>query len=201
MSNPAYGIRVNEEYALRFSELLSSEGFNALLQHEAERSFDVDDLTPHGWLWFLGWARSHDVNVNEDLLLHLTERWSNVFMQVLAIDVATQQAEGGSRSAITPLSEFEHPFLRRLLQHSVELPEIESGGYEDIPTTRAENTLVALLQIGRDITIEAARSLLHHSWRGQSKLRNYYMALRENLDAETQEIWDLRLGPLWQKEF
>lgn len=56
MANPAHGIRVNEEYSLRFAKLLSSEEFALLLRREASRLKDPDDLTAHGWLWLLGWA-------------------------------------------------------------------------------------------------------------------------------------------------
>jgi hypothetical protein len=68
----------------------------------------------------------------------------------------------------------------------------ERGGTR---TRHAESVLVALLQLGREITLDAASSLLHHRWEGQTKLLQFYRLLWEGLDEETQKAWEIRLQP------
>jgi len=203
MSNPAYGIRTNEEYALRFAMLLDSEQFGSLMIHEAKELSAIDTLTPHGWLWFLRWAQSQSVPLNHKVLLDVIETWSSVLLQASAIDVGTQDTEWTEHRQIVPLEEFNHPFLRELLLRSIRLPETEPSQVEKIEgldeglvrTSRAEGVLVALLQVGREITLDAATTLLHHRWMGQFKLVNYFWLLWQGLDAETQEVWNSRLRP------
>jgi hypothetical protein len=201
MANPAYGIRVNEDHALRFATLLEREEVRSRLREEALELSSPDSLTPHGWLWLLTWARSRRVQLNEELLLDLADTWSSVFMQTLTIDVATidvLDATGETTVHPSSLSNIEHPFLRRLLQRVTRIEEA-SAKSEQPPMQRAENTLLALLQIGRGVTLNAAVSLLSHHWGGQSSLLESYRALRAGLDDETRKIWDERLGVDFQK--
>lgn len=210
MTNPAFGIRVNEEHALRFATVLESEGGRSFLENEAKQLFSSDSLTAHGWMWLLTWARSVQIELDEKLLLSLADTWSSVFMQTLVIDVATMNVdelaprERVRRLDVPPdsfehrlrpigLSNISHFFLRTLLQRVTYVGEVESRN-ETVPTQRAENTLVALLQIDRDVTLAAARSLLHHSWQGKSALLEFYRTLREGLDDDIREVWDDRLG-------
>ena len=93
MSNPAYGIKENEDYALRFGTLFKSEGFEDMLREEIAQINDTKILSPHGWLWLLSWARSKNVSLNDSLLLDLCKSQSSVFMQVLTIDVATRKSK------------------------------------------------------------------------------------------------------------
>jgi len=211
MANPAYGIRVNEDHALRFATLLNSEGFVSLLQEEAKQLHSTDSLTPHGWLWLLTWARSQGDQLNGELLLNLADTWSSVFMQASVIDAATMDIDelisqkrrrnlefstapdDERRIRPIPLDDIGHPFLRSLLHHVTHVAEGDTDR-EEIRTQRAENTLVALLQIDREVTLKAASSLLHHDWRGQQALLEFYRMVRAGLDDETQQIWDSRLG-------
>jgi hypothetical protein len=196
MSNPAYGIRVNEDHALRFATLLESEGGITRLENEAKELSSSDSLTPHGWLWLLTWTRAQRIELNQELLLTLADTWSSVFMQVLVIDVATMSAEERPRErgrVPVSLSNISNTFLRELLQRVTHIGDLESRR-EVIPTQRAENTLVALLQIDRDVTIAAASSLLHHEWRGKSALLEFYRTLRNGFDEDIAKIWDDRLG-------
>jgi hypothetical protein len=109
MTNPAYGTAVNEEYSLRFAELLWRERLYGVLADEAKQLTDSNTFGSHGWLWLLNWARAHEIDLNERLLLELADRWSNVFMQTLIIDVATRGTEA-PRRPITLIEEFPHPF-------------------------------------------------------------------------------------------
>ncbi len=65
----------------------------------------------------------------------------------------------------------------------------------DVRTDRAETILVALLQVGSEIAIDAARTLLNHHWRGEEMLKDFYFRLKAGLEEETQQAWDSRLRP------
>jgi hypothetical protein len=203
MSNPAYGAAVNEDYSLRFARLLSGERMVELLRHEAERVRDPEALTGHGWSWFLNWARSEDLDLNGDLLLALEEQWSSVFMQTLIIDVATRHSPW-SGWQMNYVSEFPDEWLRHLMSRAIRQPvreerstsrhEGEEALREAPPrTARAESTLIALLQVGREVTIDAAATLLHDPWIGHEQLVEFYFLRWNRLDQDTQRIWSQRL--------
>ena len=205
MSNPAYGVSVNEDYSIRFGKMLTSDGFDDMLQHEARRLRNVDTLSSHGWLWLLDWAKSRNISLDDELLLDLTERWSSVFMQVSVIDLATQNAEWTRRQSVATVEGFQNRWLSKLMQRSTTLPSEELSqadslrqalpSSEYISTNRAENVLIALLQVGRDITVDAAATLLRHDWAGHTKLVRFFWSCYDGLDNETQLVWKSRLQP------
>lgn len=203
MANPAYGTAVNEEYSLRFAELLSRDRLPGLLREEAQRVTDVNALGGHGWLWFLNWARANDLRLHETLLLDLADRWSSVFMQVLIIDVATRGIALPSWP-VTDLEEFPNEWLRGLLRLAVRQEERETperdNRFEDeanreqpARTARAETTLISLMQVGRPVTVEAAAALLHHPWIGHDQLVRFYFSRLTTMDAETRREWGRQL--------
>ena len=209
MSNPAYGVAVNEEYSLRFAQLLERERVAGLLNSEAREERDVNALTAHGWLWFLNWARGNDLEVNGDLLLDLSDRYSSVFMQVLIIDVATRNVESVRTGGVATVDDFGNDWLRALMIRSIRQepqPEVEEkrpfDGQERVErneerpvrTGRAETSLLALLQVDRPITINAAATLLRHPWAGRDQLANFYRWRVSDLEAESREMWEERLG-------
>lgn len=202
MSNPAYGILENEEYAMRFASLLTSEGFEEMLSREVPKLKDPGSLSPHGWFWLLNWARSKKLEFNDFLLLDLSEKLSSVFMQVILIDVATIGWDYWYRDEVhvTPIEAFDHPWLNKLLQGTTEIHEREffkppNLGRGEIDIRRSEIVLVALMQVGSAITIDAARSLLNHKWQGQEQLVEFFWSLCNELDEETRKEWILHLQP------
>lgn len=195
MSNPAYGIRINEDYSLRFGKLLASEKIEGLLRNEAPHLSDRNVLTPHGWLWFLRWTRSKDVVLNGELLLDLIDKWSSVFMQVSAIESATFQADWVRQEDVMPLQKFDHPWLSELMLRCMKLHDADHFKPEDVRTGRAQSILISLLQVGRDITLDAASTLMHYDWPGQPKLVQFFWLQCDGLDNETQEAWISRLRP------
>lgn len=210
MSNPAYGVLVNEEYALRFAELLAEEGeLQHTLRREAERLTNVHTLTAHGWVWFLGWAQSEGVRLSDNLLLEITERWTNVLIQSLAIETAVQDVEWERAANTALLVEFPNDFLRHLMIRAVEPPRrIPKEGMgpdalrhpDHIRTDRAEAVFVALLDVELDITLDAASALLNHRWEGQEELLQHYRHLASGVDPETRQQWEERLRPPWFKQ-
>jgi hypothetical protein len=181
-----------------------SRGFEVLLRRAIKDVHDPTVLTPHGWLWLLGWARSQNVNLRGDLLLKLTETWASPFMQIPAIDLATRQRRWTPKKRVSSLEDFGHPWVRALLKKCVESapaePEEAAGEQqiprEELPPLRpglAESVLIALLQLGSDISIDAAATLLRYEWPGRTALLSSYHLLWEALDEETQEIWNARL--------
>lgn len=195
MSNPAHGIHVNEDYALRFASLLASEEFESLLQREVARLDDINTLTPYGWLWLLGWARSRDVTLDDTLLLELTEYWSSISMQVSTIEIATRNAIWSRHERTMSLQEFEHPWLAQLLRRCTIVSDEDNIEINNIRARNAQNILVALLQVGSDLTLDAATTLLHHRWLGQPALLDFFWRLIDGLDNETQDVWISNLRP------
>ncbi len=199
MSNPAHGIIDNEDYAMRFGALLKSEGFEKMLGHEVALMRDPDSLSPHGWLWLLGWARSKAIVLDETLLMRLSERLSSVFMQVSVIDVATRSSKWKPQENEVPIEEFQHQWLSRLMLKCTTLQDKERKPDDYIDTRRAEVILVAMMQVGSDVTLDAARSLLRHRWAGHNVLVRFFWSLCDELDEETKKTWVSRLNPPMQQ--
>jgi hypothetical protein len=197
MANPVYGYSTNEDYSMRFAKLLESEGFDAQLRGEIEGLRDRDALTSYGWLWLIGWAKSRRIDLAEGLLVELFQEWWSVYARCAVIDLATQRAgDQFPFSRDNPLGEFPNPFLAKIMLLATEPREAESSAAElGRPTGLAESVLVALLQVGRPITLEAASVLLRHHWKGQHQLLEFFWALCNSLDPETREAWIERLNP------
>jgi hypothetical protein len=193
MSNPAYGIRVNEDYEMRFGSLLASEGFDDMLRREVAQLKDPQSLSPHAWFWLLNWARSKKIPLYEDLLLHLSESLSSVFMQVAIIDVATRWSAWEPHDFVIPLEKFQHPWLSKLMLGCTKFNENDNIYYVD--TRRSETVLIALMQVGSSITLDAASTLLNHPWRGHSLLVEFFWSIWRELDHETRENWITHLHP------
>ena len=208
MANPAHGVLVNQDYSLQFAELLSAEedSIDPTLRREAKRLADADVLSANGWLWFLTWARSESIALREDLLLNITQKWSSVFIQTLAIEIALENAEWSNRRNVQSLSEFGNPFLRKLLMNAVRIQEPEGRDHPDHPdhprfhrrdylrTSRAQSVLTSLLEIDSSITDAAAASLLQHEWPGQKQLLEFYESLVSGFDPDTREEWGDRFS-------
>ena len=64
-----------------------------------------------------------------------------------------------------------------------------------IDTRRSETVLIALMQVGREITLDAASTLLNHQWIGQPRLVEFFWSICRGLDDETQHLWVSRLRP------
>jgi hypothetical protein len=212
MANPVYGTSTNEDYALKFATLLSKEEFEARLNEEIRTLTDRETLTSYGWLWLFGWAKSRDIDLKEDLLIDLYEEWSSVFVRAEIVDLATHNVDYPERpNALLSMGEFPNRFLSRIMSQATRRPEAEETQHleaedrgsleeqrapEQGPSTAlAESTLVALIQVGTPITIDAARVLLWHKWEGQENLLELFWAICNALDPETREVWIKRLQP------
>jgi len=200
MSNPAYGLAVNEEYSFRFAHLSDDDGVDGLLRHEAERVRDAGALSAHGWIWFLNWARANDVALGGDLLLDLMDRWASVFMHVVIIDAATRYAQWPERRrGVFHPAEFPDDWLRETMMRALrqERPEIGEKNrdlaLEPPRTERAENLLIALMQVDRPITQDAAAALVNHSWAGQPRLAEFLLSRLKPMDRETRRLWAKQL--------
>ena len=168
MSNPGYGIQVNEDYSMRLGVLLSTDRLEGLLHREIKELVDPESLTPHGWFWLLRWTRARGVPIHEKLLLHLADSFSSTFMQVALIDVATLNVDWYPRDGVATIEEFDNRYLSELLRRCTHPAREDDGEHVHIDTKRSETVLVALMQIGRDITLDAANTLLNQQWIGQS---------------------------------
>ena len=126
MSNPAYGARLNEEYALRFAQLLEGERgeLESRLGSEIRLLDDPEALTPHAWLWLISWARAKGVALDPKLALDLFSRWSSTALRAAIVEVATQSWEGDRRTAEPTIVEFPDRWLHSLLVRVVSPPPV-----------------------------------------------------------------------------
>ena len=206
MNNPAYGGAVNDEYAMKFARLLRDEEFEAQLNQQIRDVNHADALRSHSWLWVIGWAKSKDVTVQEDVLVELFDRWGDVAAKASIIDLVLDRIEDeGLPSAQTQLEEFPVRFLARIMRRAVEIPEPPRGDRvrdgepsellrepeEAQPSmAKAEGLLVALLQVGNPMALAAASVLLRHAWRGHGQLSDFYSRLLDRLEPETRAEWE-----------
>jgi hypothetical protein len=205
MSNPTFGAAVNEDYGTRFAALLQSKEFQRSFDESIRELSDRGTLSAYGWLWLLGYVKARQISLREDLLAELFLEWSSVFVRSEIIDVATQVADQLETSLTRPsLAEFPNGFLRKVLTIVTREPEqpfmsdIELREQKAAPersTALAESALVALIQVGRPITLSAAATLLHHRWKGRDQVVQFFWTLFDSLDQETQSVWLQRIDP------
>ena len=65
--------------------------------------------------------------------------------------------------------------------------------------TQSQSVLVAFLQAGSPVALDAAAALLRHRWEGQRELANFFSVLLEAFDPETRGAWIGRINP--EREF
>ena len=75
-----------------------------------------------------------------------------------------------------------------MMAYGVREPE-DRTEVESLDVSYVESLLLALMQIERPITLEAARSLLNHEWAGMHKIQETYFSFCEDLDDDTREMW------------
>jgi hypothetical protein len=205
MVNPAHGVVVNEEYALRFASLLQRKGFEDLFLQEIRDARDQNALTSHGWLWLVGWAKSRNIDLPTELLVDLFEEWSDVFVKTTILDLATRNAEYRPPDHLEiSITDFPNDFLRRVMLSAVRVEREEYTDLKGLPRergdeirrpeaipemNRAESLLVSLLQVGRPITLGAASTFLRYEWQGQRHMLNFFRLLYERLDEESRTAW------------
>jgi len=204
MANPADGAVVNEEHALQFATLLQRKGFEEQFLQEIREVRDKEALSPHGWLWLTGWAKSKDIELPTELLVDLFKEWSDVFVKTNVLDLATRTAEyRPPRELYISITDFPNDFLRQVMLSAVRVEREEFPGFEDFPDEReefrrlealpamgrAEALLVSLLQVGRPITLWAASAFLRHEWQGHRHTEAFFWLLYDKLDRESQDAW------------
>lgn len=202
MSNPSYGFATNEDYSLRFAQLLGVEEFEASLNKEISGLRDKEALTSNGWLWLIRWSRSRQIEMQEDLLLELFEEWSSVPARCAIVDLATYRSELQRKPDLMlgdfPVGNFPDRFLDRIMQGATDARNVQRDDRSRLeperPTARAEDVLVVFLQVGSPLTLAAASALLRHRWQGHEQLTDYLRVLASTLDAETRAVWSKQLG-------
>lgn len=63
-----------------------------------------------------------------------------------------------------------------------------------IAVARAEQALIAFLQVGTPVTLAAASALLRYQWLGHEQLSSFLNAVNMTLDEETRGNWSRQLG-------
>lgn len=201
MSNPIYGLSTNEEYSADFGQLLRSEEFVDQLRQDMQTLKDPIEMTSHGWVWLLGWARANHVPLQHELLIRLFDEWSSVFVKTAVVDLATQEPPDRETRARASVDDaYQNHFLASIMANATESAPprdvLGSDPQHPLPTLgRAEATLTALLQVGRPITLGAARLLLQREWPGQEALQTFFWSLVDSLEPQTRETWLAQILP------
>jgi hypothetical protein len=209
MANPVYGAQVNDEYALRFAQLIDGEAAYRMAQ-EVRQVRSASALTPSGWSWLLGWVRTQpEAELNPSVLRDLCEQWESATFKAEVIRTALSRSDRpvssdrytGDQADIDALPD---PWLRDLLFRSVR-PEIdEESDADPSGTGRAEpplhsqhvySLLMALILVDTEETLDAAAALLQHPWPGHESLVVAFWGRVNALEAEARAIWIERLRP------
>jgi hypothetical protein len=197
MMNPIYGITVNEDYGIKFANLLESDGFTSKLNEEIESLDDANSLSHFGWIWLFEWANSKGIKLNEDLLVEQFYRWSNPIVKAEIIKIGIHGASYEINYSYT-LANFPDKFLAKIMNRLTSQDfgdDLKNEKFEKDITkgTMASDVLVSFLQEGSTIVLDAAISLLKHQWSGQRDLVDFFGILLDNLDSETRDAWEERL--------
>lgn len=212
MANPAFGVQINESYSLRLAQLLADdkEASMALTHMSDLDGQDLNLLTTDGWLWLLGWMKSHGNRPPDNFLHSLfdTTNYLALRLRVVETVTATVNREAMERWRETRFDVYEFPesWLRTRMRRAVavRMPEDrrERGDDAWLPEQTSVVTAVAesfelatlLLQVGDETAIMAARSLLAHRWIGAESLQSNIIRLFGGLDEETRREWLSMLG-------
>jgi hypothetical protein len=208
MANPVYGSQVNEEYALRFAQLVDGEATYRMAQ-EVNQVRSVSALSPSAWSWLLGWVRTQpDAELRPRVLRDLCERWESTTFKAEVIRTALSrsnrpvpQGDSSDQSGIESLAD---PWLRDLLFRSVRPETTEESDTQPSGTDRAEPTVhsrhvhslfMALILVDTEESLDAAAALLQHPWPGHDSLVSAFWGRASALEEETRQLWIDRLRP------
>jgi hypothetical protein len=209
MANPVYGAQVNDEYALRFAQLIDTEATYRMAQ-EVRQVRSVSALTPSGWSWLLGWVRTQpEAELNPTVLQELCERWESATFKAEVIRTALSRSDRpvspdrdtGYQSDIDALPD---PWLRDLLFRSMRPENTEQSDAEPNDPGRAEpplhsrhvySLLMALILVDTEESLDAAAALLKYPWPGHESLVTAFWGRVNALEEEAQAVWIDRLHP------
>lgn len=198
VSNPAFGRRANEDATMEFAAVLSDVEATSRFNTEVQLLDDANSFGSYGWQWIVGWCKANNLDLREDLVLDLIDRWDSVAFKAEIFGLLVQSADIDDASDAT-IYEFPQPTLRTILRKATADPQPEEEGTETAQSLNAdvrsvETTLLALIAVDHPVTIAAARLLVTHDWYGRGPLRDAILARAELLDVETSQLWLEALG-------
>ena len=203
LSDPSRGARVNEEHAIRLSQLINDEN-EGLLRRELMGLRDPDSFSLNSWSWLSRWCRSAHVKLNEDLLVELCEKWNSIAFKAQVIGIATAGRSYDGPDKVPDVDEFPHRWLQKILSRATRSQESDSedstsnapreasGGFG---ARHVETLLMALIFVDTEITHKAASVLLNQAWEGATKLSEFFWSRAGLLDSETRTAWVAVLTP------
>jgi hypothetical protein len=204
MSNPAFGVQVNEDYATRFATLID-ESDEERLAGEIAQLRSASELTANGWSWLLGWVRAHpEVRVRGATLLDVCEHWESATFKADVIETAIVAPLDFEEERPGVVEGVPNPWLQELVSRAVLFSETSQSDEHDegepgedvgprLSSRHIYSLLLALLQVGDDQTLQAATALLGHRWAGQESLREFVTSWLQGLDPQTRAMWSTRL--------
>jgi hypothetical protein len=205
MTNPRYGPAANEEYALRFTEVLNGDpGFAAELANLSLDPEDIDSLPACAWPWYLEWRRLEDAPPPPanflDVLFAATDDPAirlAVVQSALSERVADSSPDNFPDAAPDRVSEFsasteERGAIRSRWLRS-QAARLTHAGEPAQTLPDAIELATYLLQIGDS---DSLASLLSLPWPGRAALLDAIggQLADANLEPETAAAWRSRLG-------
>lgn len=199
LANPAHGVETNEAYGARLASLEQGDsrfGEQFAAACEELQADDLHLLGTSGWIWLLGWLASRSRRPPDAILDALYDETQDVVVRLRIVEAVTTFPPTIERFTVlrrrtTPLSEVPDRWLARRLVSLVE-PGVNRVDPSALAATQ-EFTLL-LLQVGNEVALSTARSLLAHHWPGGEELQASVRALFSRLDGETREAWLRMLG-------
>ena len=191
-ANPAYGVAANDEHAARLAAVIGPADVERFMS-EVARLDDPANLTSYGWAWVLEFAISHNVALDRELLSDLCQRWDVPALKALVIEAAIEFDQPAEPNAevvewLTRVVERAAPLLV-LPDDDRLVDDDETYSLGEIDTGSAEALLTALLVVGTESTINAARQLFARQWLGSRQLDDFVRSNLNDSDPLARVPW------------
>lgn len=203
LTDPVYGVEVNEAYAARLTDLTRRDErmWTQLLANDLAPS-DVDLLPAQTWLWYLDWLGDNGGLPPDDFVTALYEDVGDPVFRLRIVEavirhpeVATQLTErrlpgdGGLAGLPSSWVRMRLLGLVRGSQADQEFEDREEQFHE------AFELATSLLQIGSQPALAVLGALLSHRWPGRGWLADQVdHLLSATLEGEDLNNWRRRLG-------
>jgi hypothetical protein len=217
MTNPQYGTEVNEEYSLRFHQVLAEDpGFAASFAGLALDPEDIDSLPICAWPWYLQWRAERAQPPSAEFLDALFEATDDPGVRLAVLQSAFSgdspsrqdgdndtrpygdgQPAPGDPAATSPEArwnpELEERESIRSPWLSSQLTRLTGDRIDSNALPEVVDIATYLLQLGDTANL---RALLSRPWAGREALRRAIegQLAEANLDPETEADWRSQLG-------
>jgi hypothetical protein len=209
MTNPRYETAINDEYSLRFDQILAGDReFADNFARLALEPEDIDSLPTCAWPWYLQWRIGRASPPTVAFLDALFEATDDPAIRLSVLLSALSDGDPESQAADHPvgsedwrdrllteqLAAIPSRWLRMRLSRMVSGTESETNGPGDVPGVIELGTF--LLQLGDGASLQILQALLGIHWDGRPRLVEAIQGYLTDagLDPETEATWRSQLG-------